>query len=167
LKDVYSITIANRKSNVLSAGEIKKLQTIARLCPYESGPAVYNARVLLATIDNTVYANTCEMPPFANMKTRNMEEDKNKNPSFEDTEEVSVYPNPANDKLNVAIHLEQGQTALLTVFDLTGKLILSKALSGTAHIIETSIVDLSEGIYIYKLNVSGVPIKSGKLSIIH
>ncbi len=167
LKEVYSIAIANRKSSALSAVEIKKLQAIARLCPYESGPAVYNARVLLATIDNIVYANSCEIPPFGNVKARSMEEDKNKNISVGNTEEVSVYPNPANDKLNVTIHLEQGQTALLTVFDLTGKLILSTVLSGTATILETSTAGLSEGIYIYKLKVSGVPIKSGKLSIIH
>ncbi len=80
--------------------------------------------------------------------------------------QISFYPNPANDKLNIAIHLEQGQAGSLLVYDLTGKLVLSHTLNESNDATEISATSLSPGMYIYKLNVNNDNLKSGKLIII-
>ncbi|MGQ0829263.1 MAG: T9SS type A sorting domain-containing protein, partial [Bacteroidota bacterium] len=123
----------------------------------------YNARVLLSTVDSTVYMNDCEIVK-PGKKSRSMEESS----SVSDGEArgLSVFPNPANDKLNVLIHLEAGQVGTLEVFDLAGKLVLTHTLNSDSEVNEMSINILSEGLYIYKLNVNNSPVSSGKLSII-
>lgn len=138
--------------------QAKSLRNDGTDIPYESGPAVYNARVLLSTIDNTVYRNNCEMA--IPTKHRSMIE------TAANSFAIAVFPNPANDKLNVSIHLEQGETAILTIYDVTGKLVLSSILTGGADVTETSIAKLSEGMYIYKVNVNNTIVNTGKLSII-
>lgn len=159
LKDVYSIIIASRNNNGLNSSEINNLKTIAALCPYESGPAVYNARVLLSSIDNTVYVNTCEIAPPSKQKSMEQKSPNSNNVS-------TVFPNPANDKLNVTIHLEQGQTGSLLVYDLAGKLLLSHTLNENSDFTEISTTKLSAGMYIYKINLNNNVADSGKLSII-
>lgn len=157
-RDVFAIIIDNRKTDSLSSNQISQLKAIAIQCPYESGPSVYNARVLLSRIDNTVYRNDCE----------NAKPAIHKSPieAAANGTAITVFPNPANNMLNVAIHLEQGQTAILKVYDLTGKLVLSKTLNENTDVSEISTVSLSEGMYIYKINTNGTTVNTGKLSII-
>ncbi len=80
---------------------------------------------------------------------------------------LKVYPNPANDKLTINTGINHKQTTTFDLYDLTGKLIRSNTLKEGANGLEISTATFSEGIYIYKLNVNGASIKSGKLSIIH
>jgi hypothetical protein len=81
--------------------------------------------------------------------------------------ELKVYPNPANDKLTINLPFSRKQKATVDLYDLTGKLIRSNTLKESEDELEISTANLSEGIYIYKLNVNGAYIKSGKLSILH
>lgn len=166
LKDVYLISIINQKNNAFDPAAIKKLQAIAKLCPYESGPAVYNARALLARVDDVIYSNSCEMPT-PESKSRGVVSNTNENLFFTEAESISVYPNPSNEKLNVYIPLEKGQTGMLLIFDLAGKLIKAMSLTSGNDISEISTAELNEGIYTYRLIVGNANVKSGKLSIIH
>ncbi len=158
LKDVNDIIISSRaNNNVLSASDISTLKSIAKLCPYESGPAVYNARVLLSSVDTRVYKNDCEDAKPIKHKHLIL---------TEGNAPIAVFPNPANDKLNIAIHLEEGQTGKLNVYDLTGKLVLTSDIHSNTDVTEISTVSLNEGIYIYKLNINNATLNTGKLSII-
>lgn len=160
IKDVYSICIADRVSDhALGNAEVNVLQTIARLCPYESGPAVYAARALLTKVDPTIYFNTCETPDASDrILTDNNTAFTNEN------EKVVIYPNPANDKLSIAIQLESGQKGQLKIYDVTGKLLISELINGNSAVIYTG--SLSEGMYIYRMTVNDAEVKSGKLTII-
>jgi hypothetical protein len=82
-------------------------------------------------------------------------------------DELKIYPSPANDKLTINLHFNYKQKATVDLYDLTGKLIRSNTLKESEDELEISTANLSEGIYIYKLNVNGAYIKSGKLSILH
>lgn len=55
---------------------------------------------------------------------------------------VSVYPNPANDLINIKSTLSEGS---ITIFDMTGKLLLNQQISGAMNSINTS--ELKNGIY--------------------
>ncbi|MFY9310884.1 MAG: T9SS type A sorting domain-containing protein [Bacteroidia bacterium] len=159
LKDVYTITIANWVNDSLNSNEINTLQAIAKLCPYESGPAVYNARALLSTLDTAVYINECEIVPSHIGTHKNMlEEDSTAG-------NIVVFPNPANDKITIFISLNEQQTATLSLYDIAGKLILSDTFNAGNDVKQTSISTLSEGMYIYKVNVNNNNVTKGKLVI--
>ncbi|MGB3948698.1 MAG: T9SS type A sorting domain-containing protein, partial [Bacteroidia bacterium] len=159
LKDVYSITISNRINNSLNNNEINKLRSIAKLCPYESGPAVYNARVLLATVDSTTYKNVCEIVPYG--KHKNMLEVA----QGIDVNNIVVFPNPTNDKLNISVQLEEEQLATIKIYDLAGNLMLIDTFNRNNNSAEVSVAILNEGMYIYKLNINDENVKIGKLII--
>ncbi len=55
---------------------------------------------------------------------------------------VSVYPNPANDLINIKSTLSEGS---ITIFDMTGKLLINQQISGAMNSINTS--ELKNGIY--------------------
>jgi hypothetical protein len=55
---------------------------------------------------------------------------------------VSVYPNPANDLINIESTLSDGNIA---IFDMTGKLLINQQISGAMNSINTS--ELKNGIY--------------------
>lgn len=79
---------------------------------------------------------------------------------------LKIYPNPATDKLNVAIDVKQSETAIIEILDITGKLHISCVLNKNNSVTEISIADLSAGIYMYKLIVNNNIVKLGKLSVI-
>lgn len=159
LKDVYTINISYHTNDTLTGSEISTLQAIAQLCPYESGPAVYNARVLLSTVDTAVYVNECEIVPLLSSHKNLIIEDDNRN------DNIVIFPNPATYKLNLTVILQEGETATLTIYDITGKLILSDTFNSDNEAKEISVSALSEGMYIYKVNVNNENVKQGKLII--
>lgn len=156
LKTVYAISNANTKNNGLSKAEIKTLKSIAKQCAYDGGYGVYSARVLLSTVDSTVYTDNCEGKAKSALKLATTSESE--------IIKAGIYPNPATDKLNVALHLETGQVGQLTLHDLSGRLVLSNALNGVITEIATDMI--SAGMYIYKITINNELTSNGKLSII-
>ncbi|MCC6690813.1 MAG: T9SS type A sorting domain-containing protein [Bacteroidia bacterium] len=145
--------------STLNKTEIRKLQTIAKQCHYEGGYGVYSARVLLSTVDNEVYVDNCEGKAKSALKlATGVDNSTGSNP-------IQIYPNPANDKLNIALHLEADQTGSIFIYDLTGKLMLTSVLTGSNNS-EVSTSLLSDGLYIYKVAINDSPVSTGKLSII-
>ncbi|MCW3128412.1 MAG: hypothetical protein JWO03_4070 [Bacteroidetes bacterium] len=65
---------------------------------------------------------------------------------------VSVYPNPANDKLY--IQLSETGSADMNVYDVEGRLMMNKALNG-ANINEINVSNLTVGVYVISLNQNG------------
>lgn len=82
-----------------------------------------------------------------------------------DTRNITIYPNPSTDKLNVAINLKQSETGLVEIFDITGKLQLSQTLNSSNTITEIVTANLSEGMCFYRINVNNNSVKQGKLII--
>lgn len=78
---------------------------------------------------------------------------------------ANVYPNPASDKLTIAIELKQSETLVIEILDITGKLEYLYQLNNQNFINEISLTDLSEGMYLYKVNVNNTNVKLGKLII--
>ena len=57
---------------------------------------------------------------------------------------IKLYPNPANNVINVASQFDYSSPATLEIVDLNGKLL------------QTSLVDISEGVFEYSLNVGNL-----------
>ena len=62
------------------------------------------------------------------------------------------FPNPTQHKISITNNLESGQNATLEVFDINGKKVMQKNVVGENGEINLDVKELSNGVYIYKLN---------------
>ncbi|MFY9310883.1 MAG: T9SS type A sorting domain-containing protein [Bacteroidia bacterium] len=83
-----------------------------------------------------------------------------------DKREVKIYPNPANDKLNVVVDLKPSETGIIEIADIVGKLQNSHILNRNNNITEISIGNLNKGVYIYKVICNNRIVKSGALNVV-
>ena len=137
--------------------DIDTLISIAEQCPYYYGNAVYISRLILSLIDTMEYVNECELPDNGQSQriAFHSETDNNEINNF------SVYPNPANDLINVLN--PNGSTALIEIYNYLGKKIITQKLSNINNII--SLKGLSNGLYIYMITDNNKTVKSDKLII--
>jgi hypothetical protein len=68
---------------------------------------------------------------------------------------ITVYPNPASDKVSVSIDRtsEQGQDAFIMIYDLSGRLVLEKEINIVSgkNLFELDVEFLSSGMYLLKV----------------
>lgn len=67
--------------------------------------------------------------------------------------ELSVYPNPASDKVSVKFNFNESKTSTLEVFDLSGRMVYSESIATEVgeNIVELDLSSLSSGTYFLKL----------------
>jgi hypothetical protein len=73
---------------------------------------------------------------------------------------ISVYPNPATEYVVFDI-AKDSQSAIVELFDMDGKMVLEQKLPENQQV---SVSTLPKGLYVYRLNVSGI-IYKGKLTV--
>lgn len=61
------------------------------------------------------------------------------------------YPNPTESKISIKSNLESGENGILEVFDMNGKKVIEKIVTGENEEINIDTSQLSSGVYIYKL----------------
>jgi len=79
---------------------------------------------------------------------------------------TNLYPNPSNGVSNFSYTLAEGETGVLQVFDIAGKLIQSYQLASDDNVININNTGLDAGTYMYKYIVNGNVSKTDKLIII-
>ena len=62
------------------------------------------------------------------------------------------FPNPTENRIAITNNLENGQNGILEVFDVNGKKVIQKNVIGENGEINLDVTELSNGVYIYKLN---------------
>lgn len=65
---------------------------------------------------------------------------------------LTSYPNPTENKISITNNLATGQNEILEIFDLNGKKVMQKNITGNTDEIIIDTTELSNGVYIYKLN---------------
>ncbi|MBA3829460.1 MAG: T9SS type A sorting domain-containing protein [Taibaiella sp.] len=86
--------------------------------------------------------------------------------SFESSD-VTLYPNPAQSKVNFDITLAQGNTVNIKVMDMIGRTVVSQnegRLDAGKHTINMNTASLPNGVYIYQVLV-GEETKTGRFNI--
>lgn len=78
-------------------------------------------------------------------------------------QEISVYPNPANDYIIFHRQYETSLSGKLEIYNLTGKMMMQRKLDQTNERIDVS--NLPEGLYFYKLKSNHSILHSGKIVI--
>jgi hypothetical protein len=146
-----------QKDSLVTSAQISDLQTLAWLCPFTEGLAVYNARGLVRHWDDsTFYFNTCEntVPEL----TGNQARFANNNTSIVKEALPTVYPNPTNGNLMVNSNCKD---CIFEVYDIVGKKVMSQKLNEIETKIELN--SLNAGTYLYRIMQNGISIKSDKL----
>jgi hypothetical protein len=144
----------------LTVQEIITLQSIAQLCPFTDGNAVYLARGLLAPIDSIEYISYCEVAEENNERIAAPITQENNYASFE------LYPNPTNGSVIINYHLNETQAGKLDVYTITGNLVTSIDLENTQQTKIVTLPQLDAGVYLYKIRVNGELMKVERLVII-
>jgi len=84
------------------------------------------------------------------------------------SDNIAVYPNPANDQLNVRLLFAESNAVNIELFDFTGKVVASpnmnQAISPNQYTID--VTDLSKGVYILKVT-NGTKVSTSKVTISH
>ncbi len=76
---------------------------------------------------------------------------------------ISSFPNPVNDFLNFNYNLGHNSQGDIYIYDLVGKKVKHKQIINSEDHSQINVSDLNPGIYIWTIQVDGVPIKSEKL----
>jgi hypothetical protein len=113
----------------------------------KSGITMYIPEDVSGTAILDAYTAHPQFGLFTNIVQGTMESVLSNN-KIEDSSELSVYPNPVKDILS--INGEELNSAEVSIYDVTGALLLSNSISGTFSEINTS--SLKPGVYLLKIN---------------
>jgi hypothetical protein len=78
---------------------------------------------------------------------------------------ISLYPNPAQDKLYIEFSEQLNSEAKLELYDITGKKVYEMQLKANNQKTEITNLNLSNGIYFYRISNGEQNLQQGKLSI--
>ena len=159
---VNNIITATKNGTVaLTKDQIAKLTQIAKECPHIYGNAVYQARVILNNMDNTLdFSNACESSSPVALSTTSGISNNTSNAEFK------VYPNPANDNFNVNYSISDAQVGTVQVFDVTGKLVYSQKLDANSNSINIETEKWNTGLYSCRIIVNNNIVMNSKISIV-
>ncbi len=112
VNEIYLSAEFNTDSTFLNSTQIQILKTIAQTCPVIGGPAVYQARSMVAAYGNYSYndAATCAARGIAFRV----------HPKKENETKFSIAPNPCSSFVKVNMP-EENENTTLRVFDIIGK----------------------------------------------
>ena len=145
--------------DTLNSAQYNTLNAVAVQCPLMGGMAVYKARVMLNWMLDTVieYMDNCGSASLEEMKPIKTQT-SNLN--------TSVYPNPANTALTIAIPLQLEEKAYFEFFDATGTKVEEIQLKANETVLP--LTKLADGIYFYRItDTEGNLIKENKIIVLH
>ncbi len=163
-----------------NATDLEEVRQVARMCPFESGPAVYYARALYGKIsgEHEFFLNPCETAnPYPNSGERTgffpkpYEYDPTEGDDMKYLEisnektawEINLFPNPADAQVSI-VSTKAIQRVEIT--DVMGKSVQSLQGNGSGSM-DIQVKNFVKGIYLVKVydNASSYTVK--KLNIIH
>ena len=112
---------------------------------------MYQARALLQSITyiGKVYSDSCD-----NAKVRKSVwlDDEPTSVSVADGVQAKLYPNPNNGSFTLAYDLKALNTANVTIYDISGKLVYKKEIDNLENKIAINTLNLNNGIYFIQLS---------------
>jgi len=76
--------------------------------------------------------------------------------------DILAFPNPAKEQINIPLSGMLKQSARILVFKQDGRKVFDKQIEGPGNLISLGITNLSEGLYIYKVQQNDQVIQRGK-----
>ena len=82
------------------------------------------------------------------------------------SDNYNLFPNPNSGEMTLTYHLQDGETGIFSIYDITGKLISRHNLNSSVTSINIEESTLDAGIYFYEIKVNDRKVKMDKLIII-
>jgi hypothetical protein len=149
--------------DTLTEDDIVTLERIIHICPQAGGPAVYKARALYATINDSMVYNdsvVCRQVGYYRtikdeIETKIIEAKKEISLINNNSDNISflLFPNPVKDKLTVKINGEI-ETGILKIVDSLGKTIFQQDIKKNQKEIFIDANRISDGYYILQIATS-------------
>jgi hypothetical protein len=138
-----------------SPADLSTLRQIAALCPFTDGTAVWQARAMLAGVDNTKYMNACEIvtPPSSDARVAHSE---NTDVDMQSAK-TAIYPNPNSGSFTVS-YIGGGNQLTIEIYSTLGQQIVNKQFN-VADAANIPITGFEDGVYMVKLSVDGIPLR--------
>lgn len=156
VNQIYGVYLVD--DSLVTMAQKQDLMNLSWLCPFTDGLAVYQARGLIHTWDDsTFYYNPCEInAPQASNGSRIS------HGSNEDGHIInaSVYPNPSAGTLHINTN---SKDCIFEVYDVMGKMLMVQKLNDSETKIDVS--SLNSGTYFYKISHNESVVKQDKLMI--
>ncbi len=112
------------------------------------------------------FSKRCSTPGIANSSSNTNCMPVTTNVSSHTYQVSTLFPNPANNVVNVSIGSNVGSSVSVFVYDFTGRLIENKKYDDVASTIEFNTAHLAEGVYIFNIKTSNSSI-TRKLTVLH
>jgi len=155
-----AVYLAHRDSlAAYSSTEVDQLYAIAGECGIIGGDAVYQSRNLLMSIENRLieFGDSCDLE---NNISYERSQSINENARL-----MKLYPNPGNGKITLECGLESNESALLRIYDLSGKPAGSYTIDPGTKTFYIDAGMLQPGMYQYEIIVNGKTAQRNKLVI--
>lgn len=142
----------------LNPAQLSSMISIAQQCPSYYGISVYQARTVLFDITKQTYRNACEnVSPSKSSKRMTQTIDNE-----EQSTNVNVFPNPANNQLFV--NANDYEQVSIKLYNIMGVLVADKIVVNNNSL---DISNFANGVYTYKVYNNDTELKVGKLIITH
>ena len=166
----------------IDTASLNTLDSIAFLCPYAAGDAVYYARAMLAQNGDTIFYDDLQLCPIDSTDSTGHGGERlhrvNNSASNDTTttalsansgfglEFAKVYPNPAKQIINLAYYVNTAAGIEFDLIDQLGVPVLQQTLGNTQNSAQFNTGNLSNGLYYWVLKDPERTIKTGKVAII-
>ena len=165
MNDIY-LNMLKTGVDTFTTDQVSQLSSLANLCPYAGGDAVYMARTLYAMVDNSAFYDDSVLCPDAGGDRSMLFKVPNDTTQQAPAEMVMVYPNPAHTVLNLAYFAQTTGTVDFELIDQLGQLIMQQEVAKGINFERYDIGSINSGVYHWRLRDSQRIIKSDKLVII-
>ena len=105
--------------------------------------------------DSIAFIGTFEASPVGISKVKNQ------------LSELIVYPNPADEKVNISVTQVQSENAVIELYNMLGSLVVSIPIKQNDELITIPTAQLKAGVYFFTLRSNGKTSKPGRLTIKH
>ncbi len=151
----------------LLASDMVDLDAIAKLCPYQYGTSIFQARSLINPyVPNYVYQNECEkLQADFTSSIRSIAPEYIEEPSIDLVgKAIAVYPNPNDGAFNVLVKADV-EIVTIELFGLLGNKIMEAEYKLSPDKVITVKLDLKEGAYMLKVSTKNLTIGTERLII--
>lgn len=146
------LSISSRRIQELTNDEIQTLKAIDD----RRGVYAANARNM---VDVAIGGHPYLFAPYPLSKPLNS---KSISRSDFTTANLTIYPNPTNDAINIDFVVTEGSDQVLNIYNATGKLIKSVSTKAMVGKLTVDVADLAQGMYIATLKSESGNVQSGK-----
>jgi hypothetical protein len=135
----------------LDSIEMAALAAIAEQCPFEGGNAVYRARAFWAVLtqEYVTYNDSLLCAPLELLAVP--QQTGTLFQSAHDERGLRIYPNPAQNEINITWNAPEEVSGTLEVYDVFGRQMLRQTLAAGTNAYSLNSSALPEGLYIFRI----------------